>query len=436
MKRSQVLREKLETAVLEQERLLDLAEKEGQRDFTKGDDGEEAQFNALDIEIKQYEVEIKKAEQRENAEERIGRLKRDTKETPEQKEIKENQREFSLFRTINAVSNGRSLTGREAEVVEEGKAEARSNGLATSGHIVLPSWMMGRTTLTAATAATAGNLVATDLYGLIPTLRPKLLVESLGAKMWGGLVGDIDIPRRTTDLSMTFEGENDTAAESNPIYDKLQLSPNRLGGYTDISRQLLVQSSVDVENDVREQISFAIKKAMDTAAINGASTGDDPTGILNTTGIGSVVGGTNGAVPTWADIIDLETAVAVDNADYGKLAYLMTPGLRGLFKQTPRVSGTEGMIWENNNDMLNGYRVGVSTQVPSTLTKGTSSVCHGLIFGDFSQMIVGNWGGVDIILDEVTQATSAKIRIHVFSWWDIVIRHAESFAAMKDALLS
>jgi len=221
------------------------------------------------------------------------------------------------------------------------------------------------------------------------------------------------------------------------------MSPNRLGAFTNISKQLLVQSSIDVENFVRNRLSEAINRALDYALINGDNSTQPFFGILNTAGIGSVPIGTDGGPLTYKHIIDLETALATDNADFGTLAYLTTPGVRGFLKNTEKASGTAQFVWNDGappvgqqgirTDLLNGYRAYVSTQVPNNLTKGGGTNLHSVIFGNFAEMLIGQWAGLDVVVDPYSSSKNALVTIVVNSWWDAAVRHAASFAAIKDA---
>lgn len=262
-----------------------------------------------------------------------------------------------------------------------------------------------------------------------------------------GLTSNISFPRKDSVPTGTWEGENDANAESSPTVDTVSLSPNRLGTYVDVSKQLLVQTTVPaLEAMVRRDIEMAIGQAVDTAALNGSGSGNQPTGILNTSGIGDVAGGTDGAAPAWEHIVNLETKVATANADLGTLAYLSTPGIRGKLKTSEKAAGTAQFVWENElmgglaaamrvpgEGSMNGYRALVSTLVPSTLTKGNGTGLHAIIYGNWQELMIGQFGGLDIIIDPYTQATSSLLRIVINSWWDVALAHAASFAAMKDA---
>jgi HK97 family phage major capsid protein len=159
-----------------------------------------------------------------------------------------------------------------------------------------------------------------------------------------------------------------------------------------------------------------------------------PTGLLTAAGVGSVVGGTNGALVTYQHIIDLETAVANANGIQGNLAYLTNAKVRGKLKST-FTNSTYGEIPLWNDERLNGYAAVASNQVSSALTKGTASgVCSAVIFGNWSDLIIGQWGGIEIAVDPATYFSSGDIQIRVLADVDVAVRHSASFAIMKDAL--
>lgn len=402
----------------------------GERSFT---DDEQVKYDAIKKEVTILDSKIQRALDKEALD--AIRATKPVRSGGESKEKSEISKNYSLMRAIKMAASGRELDGLEGEMAQEARIEAQRSGLSLSGNLQIPGML--KRDLTAGTTTAGGHTIQTDVGDLIPILEPRLKVRELGATYLGGLVGNLDLPRNDADAAATWEGENDANAETSPTFDKVSLSPKRLGAFTDISKQLMVQSSIDVENFVRQRLSFAVAKALDAAAINGSGSAPEPRGILNTSGIGDVAGGTNGATPDWADIVDLESALAVDNADLGDLAYLTTPGIRGYLKKTIIDSGSGQFIWPVNAMEINGYPIDVSTQVPSTLTKGTASgICHAIIFGNWADLVIGQWAGYDVVVDPYSNSKNAIVTIVVNSWWDVAVRHAESFAAMKDALTS
>jgi len=337
---------------------------------------------------------------------------------------------FSVVRAINALVTGNwNDAGFEREMSDEmgKKINKRAQGF------YIPTDVLTRD-LNVTTTTAGGHTVSTDLLSgsFIDMLRNKMEVVGLGANMMNNLVGNIAIPRQTGGATAYWVAESGAVTESQAAFDQVTLSPETVGAFSDISRRLLLQSSMDVEAFVRNDLATTLALEIDRAAINGSGSSNQPTGILNVSGIGSVVGGTNGAAPDWADIVDLESAVAIDNADVGTLGYLTNSAVRGKLLQTEKASSTGQFIWTDNNT-LRGYKAAVSNQVPSTLTKGSSSVCSAIIFGNWNDLLIGTWGGIDINIDTSTGSASGTVRVVALQDVDVAVRHAESFAAMQDA---
>lgn len=340
---------------------------------------------------------------------------------------------FSIVRAIQALSTG---NWKEAGLeMEASRAVAKMLGRDPQG-VYIPYDALKRD-LTVGTSTAGGHTVSTDLMtdNFIDLLRNAMVVNQLGARNLTGLVGNVAIPRQTSGASSYWVAESGAPTESQQAFDQVTLTPKTVGAFTDISRKLLLQSSLDVESFVRRDLATVLALAIDLASINGSGSGNEPRGILNTSGIGDVAGGTNGLAPTWGNIIELESDVSVANADVGNLGYLTNAKVRGKLKGTSKVSGQNGFIWESGDQPLNGYRAAVSNQVPSNLTKGTSSgVCSGIIFGNWADLIIGMWGALDLTTDIYTGSTSGTVRVVALQDVDIAVRHAESFSAMKDAL--
>jgi HK97 family phage major capsid protein len=295
---------------------------------------------------------------------------------------------------------------------------------------------MGQRDLVVGTATAGGHLVATDLLAssFIDLLVNQLSVMRMGATMLTGLQGNIAIPRATAGSTGYWVAENGAPTESQQAFDQIALTPKTVGAFVDYSRRMLLQSSISVEAFVRMDIARTIALMIDLGALNGSGSSNQPRGVMNTVGIGSVAGGTNGLAPTWDHIVDLESALATVNAPTGSLGYLTNAKVRGRLKKTQQFSGTNGRaVWEGNE--LNGYAATVSNQVPSNLTKGSASgVCSAILFGNWSDLIIGMWGGLDIMLDPYTGATAGTRRVVALQDVDVTVRYAQSFAMMADAL--
>jgi HK97 family phage major capsid protein/HK97 family phage prohead protease len=348
--------------------------------------------------------------------------------------------QFSLIRALGALAGGGALTGIELELHQEAQREARNQGLGMRGQLTLPTcWLnFSRRDLTATGGSNGdqgGVTVATQLGSFIDLLYAKMVLRGLGAQFLTGLVGNLDLPKMATGATPVKKTENEAATEASPTFTKVSLTPNRLPTFVEVSKQLLAQSSYSVEQMVRNDIATALALGMEAGAIYGGGTSEG-LGILSTPSIGSVAGGTHGAAPTWANIVALETAVSVANADIGNLSYLTNSKVRGKLKSTAKVASTDSMmIWGEGAMPLNGYGAAVTNQVPSTLEKGSSgAVCSAIIFGNFSDLLIGQWGGIDIQVNPYIKDTEGLVRITAECYYDTAVRRAASFSAMLDAL--
>jgi len=292
------------------------------------------------------------------------------------------------------------------------------------------------------TTTAGGNLVATELLGssFIELLRNAMVLDKLGITWLRDLVGNIAIPSATGAATGYWITEGNPPTESQQTIGQVPLTPKTVGAFTDYTRKLLLQASLDVEAFVRADLAMVVGQTIQLAAINGSGSSPEPYGILNTAGIGSVAGGTNGLAPAYTHLVDLETAVGNANADVGALGYLTNSKVRGTLRKTQEFASTNGKaVWTNGRergigDVL-GYDAHVTNSVPSNLVKGGSgAVCSAIIFGNWADLVIGMWGGLDLMLDPYALATSGGKRVIALQDVDIATRRVASFSAMKDAL--
>lgn len=400
---------------------------------------EQIEYDKLDKQLDDMEADIKRVEKDERrALEMAGGVMQQRQAKREEKEVSG----YSLFRAIRMKMQHVPLDGLEAEMDQEAREEARSIGQSLTGigvpSIVLRSWgnaihkrNMSATGQTSAAGDQGGMLVATEKEGLIMALRPMLRLAQMGVRTIGGMVGNLDIVKGTS-VATAWEGENDENAESNVSTSKISVSPKRLGAKSYISKQLLFQTSQGLQQTVIEDIFAAIAQAVELAALHG---GGNITGLASTSGIGSVVGGDNGAAPTYAHLTELESKVELGNALMDSLYYLTNPKVKNKLKNTKIDSGSGLMVWPTNDNVLNGYPAFASNLVKDTLTKGTSSgVCSAIFFGNWSNMALYNWGGIDLVVDDYTRADYNEVKLVVNSFWDMAVKQPAAFAAMLDAL--
>lgn len=348
-------------------------------------------------------------------------------------------REYSFLRAMRAaMTQDWSHAPFEREVSEQ---VARQLGRTTQGFYVPEDVQVGHRDITIAAPGQGASLVGTQHMSsaFIELYRNRLMVRRAGARVMSGLQGNVSIPRQAGGASANWLADEHSAAlPSEASFDDITLTPKTAAAHSVISRQLLMQSSPDVEMLVREDLAAAAAAAVDLAAINGSGASGEPLGILQTTGIGLVDIAANGGAPTWQHIVQLETEVAVDNADVGQLAYMTNARVRGKLKTTPKEAGQATYIWadvqqEPGVGMVNGYRAYTTNQVPANLTKGTGTGLSAIIFGNWRDLLIGEWGALEVIVNPYSLDTTGKVRITVFKSVDVAVRHAESFAAIKDA---
>lgn len=348
---------------------------------------------------------------------------------------------FSILRAANAiVSHKPELAPFEMECSRE---VAERLGREPQGFFVpedvqaADAEMTAKRTLSVGTATAGGNLVATNLLAgsFIELFRNAMQVVNAGARFLSGLVGNVDIPRQTGGATAGWVSEAGNVSPSDMAVDKVSLVPRTIGVRTDITRKLLLQATPAIEGLVRSDIAMALALGLDSAALNGSGTPPVPRGIRNVSGVGLVALGTNGAAPTWDSQVQLVQALQVANANIGTQAFMLTGNAWSKLMRTARVTGFPDFILSNPGDNLLGRRVLITEQLPSNLVKGTSgAVCSAEILGNWSELLIGEWGVLDIFPDPYTLGDSNGLVLRVFKDADVAVRHAASFALIVDML--
>lgn len=357
-------------------------------------------------------------------------------------------RGFSIGRAIQAEIDPAGYlrkAGREKEISQE---LSRSMGISTSGVLVpFGAFLTPRNQRDMTSTGFGGNTIQTTVAATMwmDALRQRSLAVGLGAQVLTGLTGPIQLPRKSAVSQVGWVGEIGNASETQPATTNSQLTPHRVGNYVEMSRQLMLTSAIAVENMVRMDLQDSCMDELDRVFFVGSGTGDEPAGIAKSAGVGAVVGGTNGADLAWSHILDLERVVDDANAltRPESCGYVINGRTRSYLKRTPKVAGDgEGLIMGSERidpqgfGVLNGYRCGVSAKIPSNLTKGSGTNLSMLLFGDFSAAVMGIFGGgVEIIVDPYSLATTAQVRVTANLFCDVACRQPGSFVVMEDANL-
>lgn len=329
-------------------------------------------------------------------------------------DLSRNEKEsYSLLRAISASASGDwSKAGLEKEISD---TIAQRSGQSNGGFYMPSDMAWGRRDLTVGTNNAGGFLVGTEHDGasFIDALRAAMVTTRLGARIMSNLQGNVAIPKLATGTSTYWVAEDGAPTEGQPVFSSINLTPKNLASFVQISRNLLVQSDPSVEAVIQDDITRAIAVAIDAAALAGTGSSNQPTGILATTGIGSVSFSSSGA-PTFAEIVAIESAISADNAMGANMAFVTTPALAGTLKTTTKDSGSGRFVSEENSIM------GYSVNPTSSMTANT------ILLGDFSQLMIAQFGAVEVITDRNAQTGQLTLGLHAMV--DVGVRHAESFA--------
>ena len=331
-------------------------------------------------------------------------------------------RSFSFLRAINYLSNPTDRAAREAAAFEIEASDAAASKLGRQSRgITIPQEVLRRD-LNVGAATAGGNLVETmlDSGSFIDLLRNASALDQAGATVLTGLTGNVAIPRQSGAATAYWVAESGSPTESQQTVDQVSLVPRTVAAYTDFSRRLMIQSSIDVENMVRNDLAQVIALKIDAAGLYGTGASNEPLGLKNTTGIGTEDFAAD--APTFAEVVALESDVATANALLGSPVYLMNAAMRGNLKTTKKDAGSGIFIMENGE--VNGYRGVLSNQVAS----------NDLWFGNFADLIIGYFSGLDLMVDPYTHSTSGTVRVIAMQDCDIAIRHPESFSRGNNTL--
>ena len=365
---------------------------------------------------------------------------------------------FSITAGIRAALSG-DWSSYEAGMVREMSAEvAKSIGRAPSAEkaFFIPFSALTRATYVTSGSTTGGNLVQTDLLDqdFIEFLRNRSVMLAAGVRTMPGLQGNVAIPRRSAVATTYYLSSQTTAiTQSESTFDQVTLSPKNLAALSKYSRQTLLQATPGIENLVRTDLIDGINVAMDLGILNGSGSSGQPTGIMGTSGIGSVAIGTNGGAITMETLVNLETELTIDNVpvDRNTVSYITNAKVMGNLKKLRAggSSSSDGPFLVNDNllaigrgatpSVVNGYPVYVTNQVPSNLTKGsTSGTCSAVLIGDYSQAMVGLWGnGLEITVGEDSDDFSkALTSVRGIVSYDVAVRDPKAFAACLDVTTS
>ena len=391
-----------------------LAKAEGEKRSLTAD--ESATFDALKAEITDLEAQEARAQFLDDAERRqTGTVIAGTGE----RQLEQLEQRVSVLRIVQAAVEGRPLDGAEAEYNAE---IAKRNGRPAQG-IYMPMAAIERRVNTTTSAA---NLVPDDHRGdqYIGALRNNLLARRLGVRVLSGLRGNVSIPKHGTSVVSGWVAENSALTPSDMTFGNVALTPKHVGALSEMSRQLIQQSDPSIEQLLRDDMSFAIAQAIDSALIEGGGA-NEPDGVTATlaTANGTLAG------PTWAQVLAIIEGVETANA-LGNHNWLVTPAGKAKLRNTLKVTGDAGAGFLMQDGQLGGYTAHTTNQLPAADSSGNSSA----IFGDWSQVLLGIWSELDILVNPYSETayTKGNVLIRAMATCDVAIRHEEAFVWADD----
>lgn len=363
-------------------------------------DEEKAEFEKIENEIRNLNEQMAELQKELNSEE----IRNNTDNNIIKENKKKMEKRFSLVGAINSIANNQQIDDVTFAVTNAGKDEMRKAGLSFGGNIQLPVEELRAITVT----SEGEDVVPTDLYSIMDPLRAKNVLVQAGAKFLTGLVGDVQIPVMSAS-NVGWAGEVAAAADGSPAFTHKSLSPKRLTAYIDISKQLLNQDAIGVENMIRMDIVKAINSKLE-ATILGTSAGTttQPAGIFYDA---TVVSGLTGM----SEIAEFESAVEEANV-LGDCKYIVSPKTKAAFRSLAKGQNIAESLFSNG-------------ELDGTPTLSTSHVAaNKLVYGDFSNLAIGQWGAIDLTVDNYTQAVNGCVRLVINAYFDAVVLRPEAFA--------
>lgn len=334
-------------------------------------------------------------------------LKLDLEKRSNNKLNSDNMEKFSLLQSINAIANGQQLNERSLEVINAGKEEMRKSGMSFQGQIQIP--VCEARSLNIATEG--ADVVTEDKLSILPALRERSVLGSLGATFLTGLSGDVSIPKYSGS-SVTWEGETVAAKDGEGTIDSVKYSPKRLTAKIDISKQFLIQDSVGAEAMLRSDLVNAIMEKLEATLLGSAAgSATQPAGLFN------LVAPT-ASVKTYAGVVGLESALEA-NKVMGEIKFALSPAAKATMKTTQAFTGAGAGIL--NGSEMDGLKYESTGNIPA----------NHFALGKWSDYVVCQFGAMDITVDPYSQAANGVVRLVVNAYFDAKPRRAESFVTAK-----
>lgn len=392
-------------------------------------DDEDKQFKGLKSEVATLDKKIERARDLAEAERAAPAVLHNGRGDGR---FEDRARDFSVVKAIRAAIGDQVDAGFEREISAETE---RRTGRKAKGILVPDAYFLERRAFGDAVMLTSG--VGADLYPtqhradlFIDRLRAALVVGRLGATVLDGLVGTQDIPRQTGSATAQWVAEDGSLTDTSLNFDDVTLTPKTVGAITSYSRRMLINAVPSIENIVRNDLAAVIANEIDKQALIGNGTSNTPTGVVFAGASEVSVGG----APTWAKMLEFISTIETANADLGTLAWVMNPQTVAKLRSTTKVAndGSAGFIMDEPGTLA-GYSTATTTALTDVGSDSPSTEPY-VIFGAWSQLLVGYWSGVDLLANpyESTAYQKGRVLVRVMRDVDVAVRHAQAFAFSED----
>jgi len=388
-----------------------------------------AKREALAAEVESLTNELREAQVDEAAQRAL--LNQRQLSPEEKKELKR----FSLTKFLREAAAG-NLTGFEQEMNEEARKELAGSGRSLEG-VGIPAILMGvnfadkRGSYNNATDSGYGpEFKAITEWSYIEALKNAMVGVRAGVRYIPGMQGNARIVKGGA-ASASWLTEESAASVTRLGYSAVDMTPKRLQILAGYTMDLLKQSALPVEQLIWDELISAHAHSLDAAIFNGSGSSGQPTGILSAANINSIAIDTNGGPMTWALLVAMESKVGDANGLFGRLAYVTNSKVAGDLKTIAKANNTAAFLMEDG--FANGFPVLVTNSIPSNLTKGSASgICSAMIFGNFEEVLVPQWGGLDFIVDPYTAKNKAVVEVTAIAYHDVCVRRPEAFCKIVD----
>jgi HK97 family phage major capsid protein len=344
---------------------------------------------------------------------------------------KEDLRRFSISKFLRQAMPGETMDGIEAEMAAEGKREFQESIKGAAEGVFLPSALLRDYYYTNGQESSYGQaFIEQTSLTYIGKLRNATIGRRLGVRYLDGLQGQIAFVTGGADAS--WVAEEAAASKQKPAYAKKVMAPKRLQVLQGVTYDLMHQSSKALDDLILEDMVKAHAVALDAAIFAGSGSSGQPTGVLAASGVNNIDIDTNGGPLTYNLLVQMETEVGIDNGLLDStLAYVSNAKVQGKLKTIPQIAGYPYYLM--NDGKVNGYPFFMSNAIPSNLTKGSSSgVCSAIVFGNWSEVLVGSWGGLQIIVDPYSAKDKGVLEISAAAYHDVLVRTPEAFCKIDE----